>query len=63
MPPVPGGTNREAVFHRNTWQRLHVANKVNGSSTVRVSYTTRGIFLRAKPGRGGGGGTSVCPYG
>lgn len=49
MPPSPTGSNREAAFHRSTWQKLHGGElRFNDSASVRVSRTTRGIQFRAK---------------
>ena len=53
-PNRPTGSTPEALFDQSLWDKAHgAAGKLNSSSTVKVSRTTKGYFFRAKGGTGG----------
>lgn len=62
VPPRPTGSSREALFDQAIWDSVFgPAAAINSSGTVSVSKTSRGCFLNATAG-GGGGALSVDMY-
>lgn len=56
-PLPPDGTDSEALFARAVRDKTHgLPGRINSSSTVKVSKTSRGITFHAKPPKGGGAG-------
>ena len=60
-PPKPVGSDTQFTFHRHTHERLTgPQGRIRNSSTVKVNYTDKGIFLDASPP--GGLGTTLELY-
>lgn len=48
LPPRPTGSSAEAKFMQWVWDNMISPLKINDSATIRVSRTTKGIFLEVK---------------
>lgn len=54
IPRKPVGFDQESMFHMAVWDRLFgPEGQIHGSPNVKVSKTTKGIFIDVDPGRGG----------
>jgi hypothetical protein len=59
-PLKPDGTNEEFSYHKGVWEKTYGPSaRRNNSSTVRVSRTVKGEFLRAAPASTGGGKSAL----
>lgn len=62
-PSRPTGSNPEAIFAQSQWDRSYTQQeRLNNSSTVKFSRTSRGIFGKATKQDSGGNGGLIGPY-
>jgi len=63
-PFRPTGSDPEAAFAKSSWDKTHgPAAQLRSSSTVKIDRTSKGIFIHAKPSRGGIGWKWADPPG